>query len=207
MDSTLVPGTWFKSQFQICVYEAQYTMPGTPQQNGVAERRNRTLLDMVRCMLSHSSLLDFLWGDTIKTAVYILNQVPSKSVAKTPYELMTGKKPTLKHFHVWGCKAEVRPYNPQLKKLDLKTISGFFIGYCVGSRGSIFYCPSHSMRIIESNRAIFFEDDLVSRSEYHDQLLLEKIMLLFLCQLFHFKQMLCFQLFMVMIKLYQKVMI
>ena len=140
-------------------------MPGTLQQNGVAERRNHTLLDMVRCMLSHSSLPDFLWGDAIKTAVYILNQVPSKSVPKTPYELMTGKKPTLKHFHVWGCKAEVRPYNPQLKKLDLKTISGFFIGYCVGSRGSRFYCPSHSMRVIEFDRAIFFEDDLVSRSK------------------------------------------
>ena len=155
----------FARFLQECGIEAQYTMPGTPQQNGVAERRNRTLLDMVRCMLSHSSLPDFLWGDVIKTAVYILNQVPSKSVPKTPYELMTGKKPTLKHFHVWGCKAEVRPYNPQLKKLDLKTISGFFIGYCVGSRGSRFYCPSHSMRVIESDRAIFFEDDLVSRNE------------------------------------------
>ena len=155
----------FARFLQECGIEAQYTMPGTPQQNGVAERRNRTLLDMVRCMLSHSSLPDFLWGDAIKTAVYILNQVPSKSVPKTPYELMTEKKPTVKHFHVWGCKAEVRPYNPQLKKLDLKTISGFFIGYCMGSRGSKFYCPSHSMQVIESDRAIFFEDDLVSRSE------------------------------------------
>jgi len=147
-----------------CGIEAQYTMPGTPQQNGVAERRNHTLLEMVRCMLSHSSLPDFLWGDALRTAVYILNQVPSKSVSKTPYELMSGKKPSLRHFHVWGCKAEVRPYNPQLKKLDLKTVSGFFIGYCVGSRGSRFYCPSHSMRVIESDRAVFFEDDLDSGS-------------------------------------------
>jgi len=143
-----------------CGIEAQYTMSGTPQQNGVAERRNRTLLEMVRCMLSHSSLPDFLWGDALRTAVYILNQVPSKSVSKTPYELMFGKKPSLKHFHVCGCKVEVRPYNPQLKKLDLKTVSGFFIGYCVGSRGSRFYCPSYSMRVIESDRAVFFEDDL-----------------------------------------------
>ena len=91
--------------------EAQYTMPGTPQQNGVAERRNHTLLEMVRCMLSHSSLPDFLWGDALRTVVYILNQVPSKFVSKTPYELMSGKKPSLRHFHEWGCKAEVRPYN------------------------------------------------------------------------------------------------
>jgi len=136
----------------------------TPQQNGVAERRNHTLLEMVRCMLSHSSLPDFFWGDALRTIVYILNQVPNKSVSKTPNELMSGKKPSLRHFHVWGCKAKVRPYNPQLKKHDLKIVSGFFIGYCVGSRGSRFYCPSHSMRVIESDHAIFFEDDLDSGS-------------------------------------------
>ena len=101
-------------------------MPGTPQQNGVAKRRNRTLLDMVRCMLAHSLLPDFLWGDALRTAVYILNQVPSKSVPKTPYELIYGKKPSLRHFRIWGCKAEVRPYIPLTRKLDSKTISGFF---------------------------------------------------------------------------------
>ena len=54
---------------------------------------------------------------------------------------------------------EVRPYNPQSKKLDPKTISGYFIGYCVESRGSKFYCSSHTTRVIESDRAIYFEDD------------------------------------------------
>ena len=61
-------------------------MPGTPQQNDIVERRNHTLLDMVRCMLTNSSLPEFLWGEALKTLVYILNQVPSKSVPKTPYE-------------------------------------------------------------------------------------------------------------------------
>ncbi|RVW48989.1 Retrovirus-related Pol polyprotein from transposon TNT 1-94 [Vitis vinifera] len=137
--------------------DARYTLPGTCQQNGVAERRNRTLLDMVRCMLSNSSLPKFLWGEALRTTTYILNQVPSKFVPKTPYELWSGKKPNLHHFHVWGCKAEVRPYNPQSKKLDPKTISGFFVGYCIGSRGSRFYCPSHTTRIIELDRVIYFE--------------------------------------------------
>ena len=137
-------------------------MPGTPQQNGIAERRNCTLLDMVRCMLLHSSLPEFLWGEALRTAAYILNQVPSKSVPKTPYELWSGKKPSLRHFHVWGCKAEVRPYNPQSKKLDPKTISGNFVGYTIGSRGSRFYCPSHTTRVIESDRAIYFEDEFGS---------------------------------------------
>ncbi|KAJ9675422.1 hypothetical protein PVL29_024372 [Vitis rotundifolia] len=153
------PGPFAKFLLE-CGIDARYTMSGTPQQNGVAERRNRTLLDMVRCMLSNSSLLEFLWGEALRTAAYILNQVPSKSVPKTPYELWSGKKPSLYHFHVWGCKAEVRPYNPQSKKLDPKTISGFFVGYCIGSRGSKFYCPSHTTRIIESDRAVYFEDEV-----------------------------------------------
>ena len=54
---------------------------------------------------------------------------------------------------------KVRSYNPQSKKLDQKTTSGYFIGYCVGSRGSRFYCPLHTTRVIESDRAIYFEND------------------------------------------------
>ena len=134
-------------------------MPGTPQQNGIMKRINRTLLDMVRCMLVSSSLPEFLWGEALKTIAYILNQVPNKSVSKTPNELWSQKKPNLRHFHVWGCKVEVRLYNPQSKKLDPKTISGYFISYYVGSRGSRFYCMSHTIKVIESDRAIYFKDD------------------------------------------------
>ena len=62
-------------------------MLGTPQQNGIVEMRNCTLLDMVQCMLVNSSLPEFLWGEALKTAAYTLNQMPSKSVLKTPYNL------------------------------------------------------------------------------------------------------------------------
>ena len=62
-------------------------MLGTPQQNEIAKMRNHSLLDMVQCMLVKSSLLEFLWGEALKTITYILNQVPSKSIPKTPYEL------------------------------------------------------------------------------------------------------------------------
>lgn len=82
---------------------AQYTMPGSPNQNGVAERRNRTLLNMVRSMLSNSNLPKSLWNEALKTAVYILNWVPSKIVPKTPFELFKGWKPSLRHMRVWGC--------------------------------------------------------------------------------------------------------
>ena len=82
---------------------AQYSTPGEPQQNGVAERRNRTLMDMVRSMMIYSTLPINLWMETLKTAIYILNRVPSKSVPKTPYELWTGREPSLNHFCVWSC--------------------------------------------------------------------------------------------------------
>ncbi|GJU76569.1 putative RNA-directed DNA polymerase [Tanacetum coccineum] len=72
----------------------QYTMSGTPQQNGVAERRNRTLMDMVRSMLANSNLPKFLWTEALKKVVHILNKVPSKSIPKTPYEIWTGRKPS-----------------------------------------------------------------------------------------------------------------
>jgi len=91
----------------------QYIMPSSPDQNGVAERRNRTLLDMVRSMLSSSKLPKFLWTEALKTAVYILNRVPTKAVEKTPFELMKGWKPSLRHMRIWGCPSEVRIYNPQ----------------------------------------------------------------------------------------------
>jgi transposase InsO family protein len=65
-------------------YWAQYSTPGEPQQNGVAERCNRTLMDMMRSMISYSTLLINLWMEALKTNIHILNRVPSKSVPKTP---------------------------------------------------------------------------------------------------------------------------
>ena len=86
---------------------SQLSSHGTPQQNGVSERRNRTLLDMVRSMLSYSSLPESFWGYALETAAYILNLVPSKSVSKTPTELWKGRKPNLNHIRIWGAPAHV----------------------------------------------------------------------------------------------------
>ena len=144
---------------------AQYTMSGSPDQNGVAERRNQTLLDMVRSMLSSSKLPKFLWTEALKTAVYILNRVPTKAILKTPFELLKCWKPSLRHMRFWGCSSKVRIYNPQEKKLDPMTISGYFIGYAEKSKGYRFYCSSHNTRIAESRNVKFLEYDLVSGSD------------------------------------------
>ena len=66
---------------------SQLTAPSTPQQKGVEKKRNRTMLDMMRSVLSNSSLLKSLWGYALQIAVYLINRVPSKSIPKTPFEL------------------------------------------------------------------------------------------------------------------------
>ena len=78
----------FAKFLEQCGIVPQYTMLGTPTMNGVAERQNRTLKEMVRSMISHSTLPESLWGEALKTAAYILNRVPTKAINnKTPYEL------------------------------------------------------------------------------------------------------------------------
>ena len=147
----------FAKFLEECGIVPQYTMPGSLSMNGVAERRNRMLKDMVRSMISHSNLPISLWGEALNTAAYILNKVPNKATAKTPYELWTGKKPSLKHFHIWGCLAEARPYRPHEKKLDSRTVSCYFIGYSERFRGYKFYDPTTKL-IFEMGNARFFED-------------------------------------------------
>ena len=86
---------------------SQFSAPGTPQQNGVEKRRNRTLLDMVRSKMSLSTLPLSFWGYALEIAAYILNMVPSKSVPKTPMDMWTGRKLILSYIRIWGCPAYV----------------------------------------------------------------------------------------------------
>ena len=125
-------------------------------------------------MLSSSNIPKYLWTEALKMAVYILNRVPTKAVPKTPFELWKGWKPSLRHMRVWGCPSEVRIYNPQEKKLDPRTISGYFIGYAERSKGYRFYCPSHGTRIVESRNAKFLENDLISGSDLTRNIVSEK---------------------------------
>jgi hypothetical protein len=77
-------------------------------------------------------------------------------------------------MRIWGCPFEVRIYNPQEKKLDPRTISGYFIGYAERSKGYRFYCSSHSTRIVESRNAKFLENDLNSGSDQTRNIVFEK---------------------------------
>ena len=138
---------------------SQLSSPGTPQQNGVSEMRNRTLLDMARSMLSYSSLPESFWGYALETTTYILNLVPSKSVSKTPTELWKGRKPSLNHIRIWGAPAHVLVQKQQ--KLESRTEMCMFIGYPKGTRGGIFYNPKEK-KVIVSTHATFLEEDYMN---------------------------------------------
>ncbi|KAJ9553210.1 hypothetical protein OSB04_017255 [Centaurea solstitialis] len=109
----------FDNHLMECGIVSQLTPLYTPQMNGVSERRNRTLLDMVRSMMCRSSLPVSFWGHALETAAHILNRVPTKSVEKTPYEIWTGKKPKLSFLKIWGCETTVGYYfyNPTENKV------------------------------------------------------------------------------------------
>jgi hypothetical protein len=148
---------------------AQYSMSGDSRQNGVAERRNHTLIDMVRSMLSYSTLPISLWMETLKTTVHILNRVPSKSVPKTPC-----RKPTLNYLHVWDCPAEAKLINPNIGKLDPKIVSCHFICYPDKSKGFYFYCPDRYIKIVEIRHTIFLENEVIRGSTVPREIRLEE---------------------------------
>ena len=151
---------------------SQLSAPGTPQQNGVAERRNRTLQDRVRSMLSYSSLPISFWGYAIETAMYLLNLVPSKTVPKTPTELWKGRKPSLSHIRIWGAPAHVLRKDPN--KLESRTEVCMFVGYPKGTRGGLFYSPSDK-KVIVSTHATFLEEDYISNFKPKSKIILEEL--------------------------------
>ena len=116
---------------------SQLTPPGTPQRNGVSERRDRTLLDMVRSMMSLTDLPLSFWGYAIETVAFTLNRAPSRSIETTPYELWFGKKPKLSFLKVLGCDAYVKKLQPD--KLEPKSEKCVFIGYPKETIGYTFY--------------------------------------------------------------------
>ena len=118
-------------------------------------------MDMVRSMISYSTLPISLWMEALKTAIYILNRVPSKSVPKTPYELWTGREPSLNHLRVWGYPVEAKVFNPIIRKLDSKIVSCLFIGCPDKSKGYRFYCPDRHTKFVEMRHVVFLEHDMV----------------------------------------------
>ncbi|KAJ9553326.1 hypothetical protein OSB04_017371 [Centaurea solstitialis] len=149
----------FDNHLMECGIVSQLTPPYTPQMNGVSERRNRTLLDMVRTMMCHSTLPMSFWGHALETAAHILNRAPTKSVEKTPYELWKGKKPNISFLRIWGCEVYVK--RPTSEKLKPKSDKCFFVGYPRTTVGYYFYNPEENKVFVARNEK-FLEEKFLS---------------------------------------------
>lgn len=130
----------------------------SPQQNGVAERANRTLVECARTLLCHAGLPKSFWAEALVTSAYVRNRVPTSSVvgSKTPHEKWHGIKPNLKHLRVFGCIAFALSFDGSSKKLDKKSRKYRFIGYCLKSKGYRLF-DDKSKKIVVRRDVVFDE--------------------------------------------------
>ncbi|GJY97231.1 retrovirus-related pol polyprotein from transposon TNT 1-94 [Tanacetum coccineum] len=155
-------GTEFKNREmnQFCEIKGilrQFSVARTPQQNGVAKRRNRTLIKAARTMLADSKLPTTFWAEAVNTACYVQNRVlVVKPHNKTPYELFHGRTPTLSFMRPFGCPVTILNTIDHLGKFDGKADEGFFVGYSLNSKA--FRVFNSRTRIVEENLHIRFSE-------------------------------------------------
>ncbi|KAK4401282.1 Retrovirus-related Pol polyprotein from transposon TNT 1-94 [Sesamum angolense] len=138
--------------------EHQTTVSYNPQQNGVSERKNRTVMEMARSMLQEKHLPKAFWAEAVYTAVYLLNRCPTKAVQNmTPIEAWSGKKPSAKHLRVFGSICYVHIPTEKRHKLEEKTEKGIFLGYSTQSKGYRIYNIKTKKLII--SRDVEFDED------------------------------------------------
>ncbi|GKA95622.1 ribonuclease H-like domain-containing protein [Tanacetum coccineum] len=133
----------------------EFSVARTPQQNGVAERKNRTLIEAARTMLADSKLPTTFWAEVVNTACYVQNRVlVIKPHNKTPYELFLGRKPTLGFMRPFECPVTILNTIDHLGKFDGKADEGFFVGYLINSKA--FRVFNSRTRIVEENLHVQF---------------------------------------------------
>ena len=135
----------------------QKTVPYSPQQNGVAERLNRTLVEKTRAELFDAGLGKEFWGEAMHVASYLRNRSPAAGLSTTPYEAFTGVKPDVSHLRVFGCPVWVKVPDQHRRKLDPKGVKGIFVGYEPGTKGYRIWLPTAPKRITISRDVLFDE--------------------------------------------------
>lgn len=149
----------------------QLSAPYTPQQNGLAERMNRTLVEKARCMLFESNMDQSFWAEAISTAAFIVNRSPCSGLdKKTPKEAWSGKKPNLNFLRVFGCKAMVFVPKQKRSKFDSKSKECFFVGYSEQSKAYRLFDFSDG-KVVVSRDVVFFEDEyrqIIATKEIND---------------------------------------
>lgn len=141
----------------------QLTIAYTPQQNGVAERANRTITEKARAMLQDAGLPDCYWAEAVNTAVYLKNRSPTVAVQKmTPEEAWTGRKVDLSHLKVFGCRAFVHIPDEKRTKWDPKSKEFVFVGYCDESKGYRLVNPTNR-QLHKARDVVFFENQMYQK--------------------------------------------
>ncbi|KAG7536932.1 Integrase catalytic core [Arabidopsis suecica] len=142
----------------------QTSCPYTPQQNGVAERKNRHLMEVARSMMFHTSVPRRYWGDAVMTACYLINRTPTKVLGDlSPFEVLNNTRPSIDHLRVFGCVCFVLVPGEQRNKLDAKSTRCMFLGYSTTQKGYKCYDPVNN-RTYVSRDVKFLEDQ-----GYHDK--------------------------------------
>jgi len=136
--------------------QRHYSAPYSPQQNGVVERCNQTVVGMARALLKQRGVPALYWGEAVVTAVYILNRSPTKALdGMTPYEAWHGRKPAVSHLRVFGCLAFAKELS-HISKLDDRSTPGVFIGYAEGSKAYRILDPE-TQRVRTARDVVFDE--------------------------------------------------
>ncbi|GKE29779.1 putative ribonuclease H-like domain-containing protein [Tanacetum coccineum] len=136
----------------------EFSVASTPQQNGVAERKNRALIEAARTMLADSLLPIPFWAEAVNTACYVLNRIlVTKPQNKTPYELLIGKPPSISFMRPFGCPLTILNTLDPLGKFDGKSDEGYLLGYSTSSKAFRVY--SKRTKRIEENMHIDFLED------------------------------------------------
>jgi hypothetical protein len=138
----------------------------------MSERRNRTLLDMVRSMMSQTDIQLSFWGYALENVTFTLNRVPTKFVERTPYEIWTGKHPGLCFLKVWGCEAYVKHLISD--KLTPKSEKCFFVGYPKKTKGYYFYNKAEG-KVFVARNGVFMEKEFLSKGVSGSKVQLEEI--------------------------------
>ncbi|WZZ44848.1 hypothetical protein YC2023_041107 [Brassica napus] len=155
----------FKSHLAKHGIVQQTSCPDTPQQNGVAERKNRHLMEVARSMMFHANVPKRFWGDAVQTACYLINKIPTKNLKNlSPFEVLNKTKPHLDHLKVFGCLCYALVPGERRNKLEAKSTKAMFIGYSITQKG--YKCYDTITRRVMVSRDVKFVE---SRGYYEEK--------------------------------------